>query len=56
MTLTEEQWVELSDQLLKTLENDDELLDVLLNFLGDDKEEVKESLKSRNRNLYKFII
>lgn len=47
MQLNETQAIELFDQILQTFEKDDELLDVLFGFLGDEKEQIKELLKSQ---------
>ena len=47
MTLSEQQAIELADQLLQALQNDDQLLDEILSVLND-KEGTKETIKSRN--------
>lgn len=46
MSLNEEQAINLLDQILKTLQDDDELLDASLSFI-EDNSEVKEIIKSQ---------
>ena len=50
MTINEELGIELLDQLLKTFETDDDLLDLLLSSINDEDvvEDLKENIKSRN--------
>lgn len=48
MALNESQMIELVDQLLQTLESDDELLDMLLASFGENSVFIKELVKSRN--------